>query len=52
LIYAEDFAPAFSQLANPDELSSIGAAARRTAEHFSWAHHTDQLLELYAKVRT
>ena len=52
LIYANDFAPAFSQLANPDELSSIGAAARRTAERFSWAHHTDQLLELYAKVRT
>ena len=50
-IYDDDFAPAFNLLEDPASLEPLGAAARRTAERFTWSRHADQLLELYAKLR-
>jgi UDP-glucose:(heptosyl)LPS alpha-1,3-glucosyltransferase len=50
LVCDEDFAPAFELLGEPDALADMGAAARKTAEHYTWAAHTDAVLELYARV--
>ena len=50
-IYGDEFAPAFNLLEDPASLEPVGAAARRTAERFTWSRHADQLLELYAKLR-
>ncbi len=50
-IYEEDFSPAFSLLRDPAALEPVGAAARRSAEGLTWSRHTDQLLQLYAKLQ-
>jgi UDP-glucose:(heptosyl)LPS alpha-1,3-glucosyltransferase len=51
-IFQDDFKAAFDLLKNPEQLDEVGAAARRTAEGFTWSHHANQLLELYEKIRT
>jgi UDP-glucose:(heptosyl)LPS alpha-1,3-glucosyltransferase len=48
---AEDFAPAFRALDDPERLRELGAAARRTAERHTWAAHADAVLALWERRR-
>ncbi len=50
LLCESDFAPAFRLLARADELPALGAAARRTAERYSWRAHADAVLALWTEV--
>jgi UDP-glucose:(heptosyl)LPS alpha-1,3-glucosyltransferase len=50
LICAEDFAPAIDLLGDPAALARMGAAARATAETYTWERHADRVLELYRRV--
>ncbi len=50
-IYKENFGPAFRLLQDHAGLAPVSAAARRTAEHFTWSDHADQLLQLYSKLQ-
>ncbi|HXX48062.1 MAG TPA: glycosyltransferase, partial [Myxococcota bacterium] len=47
---ADDFAPALRALEDPARLRALGAAARRTAERFSWRAHADAVLELWGRL--
>jgi UDP-glucose:(heptosyl)LPS alpha-1,3-glucosyltransferase len=48
---ADDFAPAFRALEDPERLREMGAAARRTAERFPWGAHADAVLALWGRLR-
>ncbi|HKC50337.1 MAG TPA: glycosyltransferase family 4 protein, partial [Myxococcota bacterium] len=48
---ADDFAPAFRALEDPGRLREMGAAARRTAERFTWGAHADAVLALWGRPR-
>jgi UDP-glucose:(heptosyl)LPS alpha-1,3-glucosyltransferase len=48
---AEDFSPAFRALDDPSRLRDMGAAARRTAERFTWSAHADQVLALWSRLK-
>ena len=48
---SDDFSPAFRALEDPARLRALGAAARRTAERFTWAAHADRVLALWERRR-
>lgn len=50
-VLRDDFPAAFAALRDPEQLLSMGRAARKTAESHSWARHAEQVLELYERVR-
>jgi UDP-glucose:(heptosyl)LPS alpha-1,3-glucosyltransferase len=50
-VYGDDFGPAFAALCDPAGLAVVGAAARQTAERYTWAQHAEEVLALYEKVR-
>lgn len=45
----DDFSPAFRALEDPARLRQLGAAARRTAERFTWSAHADRVLALWER---
>ncbi|HTO69887.1 MAG TPA: glycosyltransferase family 4 protein [Myxococcota bacterium] len=47
---ADDFSPALRALEDPARLRALGAAARRTAERFTWSAHADAVLELWGRL--
>ncbi len=51
LILDGNFEPAFALLGARDRLEAMGAGARASAEQHSWARHTDEVLELYRRIR-
>jgi UDP-glucose:(heptosyl)LPS alpha-1,3-glucosyltransferase len=50
LVFEEDFAPALDWLGDPARLAALGAAARATAEKYTWPRHAAATLDLYARV--
>jgi UDP-glucose:(heptosyl)LPS alpha-1,3-glucosyltransferase len=48
---ADDFSPALRALDDPARLREMGAAARATAERFTWSAHADAVLALWERLR-
>jgi UDP-glucose:(heptosyl)LPS alpha-1,3-glucosyltransferase len=51
LVFDESFQTAFHLLEEPHRLARMGAAARATAEEYSWARYADEVMALYARAR-
>ncbi|HTO56015.1 MAG TPA: glycosyltransferase family 4 protein [Myxococcota bacterium] len=48
---ADDFAPAFRALEDPERLREMGASARRIAERHTWSAHAEEVLALWQRRR-
>lgn len=49
-LFADDFAPAFALLEQPDALAEVGSRARQTALELTWERHAEEVVRLYERV--